>query len=155
MYFWRIDNLKAELASRPMADREALPYFIVDSGFTTLAIALPGSSFNLWDVMRMTWGIALAVFGTIYIFRQNGGSQGQQFLPRVLAVSWVVGVRWCVWVIPVYVVCLMTGLFEAETNILEFLFDSITDTVLVRLIAAHIRDVAQRSPASDPLVQPM
>jgi hypothetical protein len=47
MYFWRVENLKSELASRPMTDREVLPYLVVESVLTAQAIALPVLSFNL------------------------------------------------------------------------------------------------------------
>ncbi len=128
-----------------MTDREVLPYFVVDAVLTSLAIAFPASSFNLWNLLGLGWSLVLAVFGTIYLFRQNGGLQGTQFVQRVFAIGWVVGLRWCAWVIPLGLLLLITEVFEDETNIVEFLFGAIWETLLFRRIGFHIRDVAQRT----------
>lgn len=154
MYFWRIENLKAELASQPMSDREVLPYLVVDAALTSLALDLSSSSFNLWDGLDLVWNLGLAVFGSIYLFRQNGGGQGTQFLPRLFAVGWVVGLRWCVWVIPLYSVLLFTEIFRAETKVVEFLFNIIINTLLIRRIGVHLQDVATRVTQGEAQAQP-
>lgn len=154
MYFWRIENLKAELASRPMTDREVLPYFVIDAVLTSLALAVGSSSFNLWSGIDLTWGLGLALFGSMYLFRQNGGSQGSQFLQRTFAVGWVIGLRWCAWVIPIYCVLLVTEIIQDETNVVELFFNIVTNTILVQRIGVHLRDIAQRAPQTTTQTQP-
>ncbi|GDY09318.1 MAG: hypothetical protein DWI21_07485 [Planctomycetota bacterium] len=154
MHFWRVENLKSELASRPMTDREVLPYFVVNAVLTSLSFAFPSSEFNLWDLLSTSWSIGLAVFGTIYLFHQNGGLTGTQFPQRFVAIGWVVGLRWCAWIIPLYFLCVITEIFAGETNVLEFLLDAMTETLLVHRIGFHIRDVALRTTASAAQAQP-
>ena len=96
----------------------------------------------------------LAVFGTIYLFHQNGGLTGTQFPQRFVAIGWVVGLRWCAWIIPLYFLCVITEIFAGETNVLEFLLDAMTETLLVHRIGFHIRDVALRTTASAAQAQP-
>lgn len=154
MYFWRIENLKTELASRPMTDREVLPYFVVDAVLTSIALDLGSSSFNLWDGLDLVWNIGLAVFGSIYLFRQNGGEHGNQFLQRFFAVGWVVGLRWCVWVVPLYGVLFVTEIFREEINVVELLFQVIVNTLLIGRIGVHLRDVATRVTPVEAPAQP-
>lgn len=39
MYFWRVEELKTEMAARPLSEREALPYLVVFVALST-AVAL-------------------------------------------------------------------------------------------------------------------
>lgn len=154
MYFWRIENLKAELASRPMTDREVLPYFVVEGALTSLALSVATSSLNLWSGLDLVWNFGLSVFGSIYWFRQNGGLRGHQFLQRILAIGWVVGLRWCAWVVPLYCVLLVTEVIEDEMNAVEFLFNIVINTLLVRRMGFHLQDVAARTLPAQTQAQP-
>src|SRR4029450_13758644 len=96
MYFWRIERLKAQMATRPLSEREALPYLIVFVGLSAAVVYIPQTMSNVWDGLGAAWSVALAVVATIYIYRQNGGADGQHFLQRYFAIGWVVGIRWLV-----------------------------------------------------------
>lgn len=153
MYFWRVENLKADLVARPMPDREALPYLITEAVIVALAIGLPKSDFNIWDLLGTMWSIGLAVLGTIYIFRQNGGSDGSQFLPRYFSIGWVVGVRYFVVALVLYL-SLMIGLeiadFSMESStVIDFLFFSVSETLYFQRIGHHVRDVVLRTASQD------
>jgi hypothetical protein len=70
-------------------------------------------------VLQLCWNIGLAVFGTIYLFHQNSGLTGTQFFQRYFAIGWAVGLRWLAWMLPLYVLLLIAGIFERETNVLD------------------------------------
>ena len=146
MYFWRIEKLKSELAAHPMSDRDVLPYVVVDavlkSTLTSITMAFPISSYNIWNLLGTGWSIALAVLGTIYIFRQNGGVRGQQFLPRYFALGWVVGWRWFALYVSLIWLLMFVGIIEDETNACEFLVVVIAELLLFAWIGKHVRDVA-------------
>ena len=80
MYFWRIGNLKTELAARPLSEREALPYLVASMVVLTAATYIPQAEYTLWDYLTAAWSISLAAVGTIYIYRENGGARGRHFL---------------------------------------------------------------------------
>ena len=84
MYFWRIEQLKTEMAARPLSEREALPYLVVFVALSSAVAYIPQTTQNLWDGVGTVWSVLLAVVGTIYIYRQNGGAGGQHFLQRYL-----------------------------------------------------------------------
>lgn len=96
MYFWRIEKLKIEMASRPLTERVTLPYVVISAMLVAAIGYVPFATFNLWDGLGAAWSIALAALGTLYIYRQNGGAEGRHFLQRYLAIGWVVTVRWIV-----------------------------------------------------------
>ena len=93
MYFWRIEKLKSEMAARPLSERDALPYLVVFVGLTAAVSFVPATMTNVWDGLGAAWSVLLAVIGTLYIYRQNGGAGGQHFcidtLPSVGSLPFV------------------------------------------------------------------
>lgn len=149
MYFWRVGKLKSEMVARPLSDRETLPYLVI---FVTMFVVIgyiPQSVANVWDALGAVWSVALAVLGTIYIYRQNRGADGQHFLQRYLAIGWVVSIRWLVIIFFAAVVffTLMTpSASETEkTTWYEFLFLAVGEAVVYWRIGYHVRDLAQRA----------
>lgn len=100
MYFWRIEALKTRLIEAPLSDREVLPYQVICSALIAAILGVsdlfPVDAMNAWDIVGRTWTVLLAVLGTIYFYRQNGGSTGAHLLQRYLVIGWVVGIRWTV-----------------------------------------------------------
>jgi hypothetical protein len=151
MYFWHIEKLKTELAARPLSERETLPYFVVFVGLFTAVGYIPQTMSNVWDGLVAAWSVALAVVGTIYIYRQNGGADGQHFLQRYFAIGWVVTVRWFAFLILVGVAFFATlaavGADTENTNWYDFLFSAVAEAVVYWRIGHHVRDLAQRTAA--------
>lgn len=149
MYFWRIEKLKSEMAARPLSEREALPYLVVFVGLCAAVGYIPQSVANVWDGLGAFWSVALAVLGTIYIYRQNGGADGRHFLQRYFAIGWVVAIRWLAIVILAAVA--FSALIEflgnesEETTWYEFLFLAIVEIVVYWRIGHHVRDLAERT----------
>lgn len=149
MYFWRIEKLKSEMAARPLSEREALPYLVVYVAFFAALSSIPDPIINVWDGLGAAWSIALAVFGTIYIYRQNGGANGQHFLQRYFAISWVVTIRWLVLVLFVaiafFTFLAVLGKDAEETTWYDFLFFAAVEAIVYWRIGRHVRDLAQRT----------
>ncbi len=149
MYFWRIEKLKAEMAARPLSEREALPYLVVFVALSAAVSCIPTTSSNVWDGLGAAWSIMLAVVGTIYIYRQNGGAGGQHFLQRYFAVGWVVAIRWLVVIMlalaAFYVALAVLGVEKEHTEWYDFLFFAIAEAVVYWRIGHHVGDLAQRT----------
>ncbi|MBN8248945.1 MAG: hypothetical protein J0L84_16070 [Verrucomicrobia bacterium] len=152
MYFWRVEGLKTDLATRPMSDREALPYLIA---FVALSGAAAGGppqeTYSIWDWLQVGWSVALALFGTVYIYRRNGGERGQQFLQRYLALGWVVSIRWVVFLIPIIMLYAMVVWMGDtwQTTAPDALFFAAIEVVLYWRIGWHTHDLARRTAPSD------
>ena len=152
MYFWRIESLKTEMAVRPLSEREALPYLVVSVALFSAVAFIPQTIHNIWDGLGAVWSVLLAVVGTIYIFRQNGGAEGQHFLQRYFAVGWVVSVR-CLAVFILVTVAFYGALAAAgadteSTRWYDFLYVAVVETVVYWRIGHHVRDLAQRATAA-------
>ncbi len=152
MYFWRIEKLKTEMAARPLSEREALPYLVVTVALSSAVAFIPQTTHNVWDGLAAVWSVLLAVVGTIYIFRQNGGAEGRHFLQRYFAIGWVVSVRWLAVFILVTVVLYGTlvavGADIKSTHWYDFLYLAVVEAVIYWRIGHHVRDLAQRAMAA-------
>lgn len=146
MYFWRIDRLKAELRMQPLSDRESLPYLIAYVALSTVAAGMPFQGYNVWDALGAICSVAIAVIGTFYVYRQNGGSDGQHLLQRYFAIGWVVGIR-C---LAAALVCMIgmlffldwTGQMTETTNAYEFAFYACLELTIYWRMGHHVGDVA-------------
>ena len=149
MYFWRIERLKREMAIRPLSESETLPYLVVYVTCTTVLSFVPDPFSNIWDTLSATFSAFLEVVGTIYIYRQNGGADGQYFLQRYFAIGWVVTLRWLViFIITIIIFSILLALANVsseETTWYEFLFVSVFEVIIYQRIGHHVRDVARRS----------
>ena len=152
MYFWRIEKLKTEMAARPLSDREVLPYLVVFVALSAVVINFPVTISNVWDVLYAAWSILLAVIGTIYIYRQNGGSDGRHFLQRYLAIGWVVTVRWLVILIAFAIVAIAVletaNLPWEDTTWYEVIAFGIAEAIVYWRIGHHVHDLSQRPTAA-------
>jgi len=146
MYFWRIHKLKQELVASPLSDRQLLPYLLLYSALTAAAFMVPIESAGPWDIVGGSWSVVLAVFGTVYVYRRNGGSEGEHLLQRILTIGWVVGVRW-----GAALACLFMAYFSAaeilgevseNTTWYEAALLGLAEGLLYWRIGQHVSDVA-------------
>lgn len=149
MYFWRIEELKAAMAVRPLSERELLPYLVVVAGLSSIMVWMPETELNFWDGAGMVWSIAVAVLGTLHVYQQNGGADGQHVLQRYLAIGWVVGLRWLAATIPVMVLLFAllaaSGMELGPTTWHESLTIAALEVGLYWRIGHHVRDLARRT----------
>jgi hypothetical protein len=152
MYFWRIEKLKAEMAARPLSEREVLPYLVLNVVLCSVAVNLPKVFQNHWDGLGAVWSVLLAVVGTIYVYRRNGGADGQHFLQRYMAIGWVVIIRWFAILILggiAFYGALMAVRADVEsTHWYDFLFFAAFEAVVYWRMGYHVRDLAQRPAAA-------
>ncbi len=152
MYSWRIEKLKTQMATRPLSEREALPYLVMFVAVSSAAAYLPQTAYNLWVGFGAVWSVLLATLGTIYIYHQNGGAGGQHFFQRYFAVGWVVFVRLLVASIFVAVAFYSTlaavGADRKSRHWYDFLFFAVVEAVGYWRIGHHVRDIAQRATAA-------
>jgi hypothetical protein len=155
MYFWAVEDLKARMADRPLSDREVLPYLIAFVAIcaATLFIADPIS--DLWRALDASLSVLLAVAGTIYIFRRNGGSAGEHFLQRYFAVGWVVGVRMFVIIVCVgfafYLVLQAARIGTDGTTWYEVVLHAATEALIYWRIGCHVGDLARWKKPAEPV----
>jgi hypothetical protein len=152
MYFWRIEKLKTKLAAGPLSEREALPYLVVYVALHSVIGYIPQTTYNVWDGLGAVRSVLLAALGIIYIYRQNGGGEGQHFLQRYFAVGWVVSIRWFAILLPAFFVFRGTlaavGADRTNSHWYDFLFIAVFEAAIYWRIGHHVRDLAQRAAAA-------
>ncbi len=151
MYFWRIEKLKAQIIQKKLSDREVLPYFILSVALMTLMMGgmrhLPIT--DVWDDISTVVNAVLVLLGTIYLYRQNNGDNGTDFLHRYFTIGWVVSIRWFVFYFALMVlagiVLAFLGVTEGSPLWSPIVFGMNTVALLMFYwrIGHHIKDVAQ------------
>lgn len=150
IYFWEIDQLKSDLATKGLPRRHVWIYL---SAILLVLIATEGFSIqilgatNIWD--RIDSGIftIFLILGTTYCYYVNGGPEGKDFADRYISLAWVFGVRYTVLIAIPSALCLLIVLATSvgltdETVWYEVLFSGLLTLLFYCLLSAHIRDVA-------------
>jgi hypothetical protein len=142
MYFWRIEELKARLRKSPLREREVLPYLLIFLVVNELASLIPPSTMNFWDYAAVVCGAVLTIFGTMYVYKMNGGNEGSHFLRRYLSLGWVVVIRVVAFALPGFAV--LSLLFEQprQTDAISFGYFAAVWILLYQQLGKHVRDVA-------------
>lgn len=148
MYFWRIEQLKDELATSPLSERQSFNYLMAFVVVTMLPFWPSEDEVNSWDHLIQASTLLFSVLGTIHAYRENGGAAGQQFLQRYLALGWVWSIRWGVWTACAF---LLTSLLrelvhrmDDSTTAFDFAFLLVASLIYWWQLGIHIRSVAHR-----------
>lgn len=154
MYFWRLKGLKRQLEAGHLSDREVLPYVIAWGLAAGLAFAIPPEHPNHWDTAFGLLSAAATVAGTLWVYRQNGGASGVDFLQRTTSLSWVLLIRF----LPATIVGAGVLLWAdaapldavPESTWRDVLFWLVLLVILYQRLGTHMRDVALAHPPTQP-----
>jgi hypothetical protein len=117
MYFYSIEKLKARLAEGPLPEKESVTYVIGFAAVTALTGLLPASS-GIWHYVNGSISVLFAFIGTYWIYLQNGGAEGKNFIPRYIILGWVSVIRYLTFATPAFIIVLAaTNYFLALANV--------------------------------------
>ena len=128
MIFWNIEKLLKQLSSQKLTQKELFFYLF---GLTLIEIIFtnPFSSegsylssiFDWFD-----WGIVLfcSLISIGVCFISNGGNQGKDFIERYISISFVMTIRYSVFIIFAALILLLCG-FDFENDRTTFIFSVI------------------------------
>ena len=148
MYIWNIGALKKKLASERFSDKELIPYIVLYAGLSALVIEVNQYlqiEANAWDYIESVGALIMAIAGTVYCYKCNGGKNGTNFASKYFSIGFVIGVRFFVYLIPiVFLLGFYTVIvFDQEghpTNFLDTLVFSCWNAILYLRMAKHIGD---------------
>jgi hypothetical protein len=145
VYFWRIRELAEVLGTRGLTQQEAFRYYLVHSVLIAIVAEAPTPEWNLWHAVSAAATAIITAAGLIHCFRSNGGAGGEEFLPRIVSILWVVMIRMMVFTMPiafaVYVAAGLAGVEIDQTTWWEAVAFAIIETVIYLRAAAHLRSV--------------
>jgi hypothetical protein len=149
VYFWRIEEVVRILATRELTERESLRYFLANWIVLTILSAVHVSTWNDWDTVEAVLSAVITIAAILFCYRANGGADGRSFLPRFMAIMWVMTVRALVAVllllIVVFIVADALGQVADETVWWEVLMTLGIQLVLYWRMAVHLKSVRESS----------
>lgn len=122
MYIWNIEQLKNDIRSNRLTEKDRFIYLFINLFFTTFALEaisfIPGSyEFYGWAAMSSISNVTFLCIGTYAAYKVNGGNSGVDFLGRYFSLSFVVNVRFIVLLIPAILVqTLIIASFEDSSE---------------------------------------
>lgn len=145
MYFIRYSPLKERLKNRSIADREALPYFILFCVLEAIAIALPRSEYkNRWDYISTVVTLLITFWGVVYVYQRNGGRNGYDLIHKFVVLGWVVAVRFLISVVPIFIAVFALvwhyDFVAEETTFFNVVLFSVLEVIFYQRIGRHIAD---------------
>ncbi|HSI07985.1 MAG TPA: hypothetical protein VK985_05295 [Rariglobus sp.] len=105
MYFYSIEKLKTRLAEGPLPEKESVTYVIGFAAITALTGLLPTVS-DTWHYVNGSISVLLAFIGTYWIYLQNGGAEGDNFIHRYIVLGWVSVIRYLTFAAPAFIIVL-------------------------------------------------
>jgi Ca2+/H+ antiporter len=105
MYFWRIEDLKYSLVVKPPSQLESLKYLaalLIAKACLAMEIVVhnslvhPDPAWRIPDLTASIVGPLSGIVGIVYCFVKNGGRTGSSFLQRLVALYWVMVIRFTV-----------------------------------------------------------
>ncbi len=149
MYFWNIDNLKKDLSQNPLSEKEQFKYLLANTILYSLAI-IPFIEKNIWDIYLAIVSGIITIFGTYYIYKINGGSNGEYILQRFLSLGWVIGIRWLVLIMLPIMIVSFTGLeifstgVPENTSVYDLVIFNLAYIIYFWLLGKHIKEVSAK-----------
>lgn len=146
MYLVKYETLKEKLRTRTLSEREALPYFLLQTVLVTLLGAFNiMTPFNTWDSISALLSVSICLGGIIYAYDQNGGASGYDFIQKFIVLSWVVAIRLALIVVPLFFVIYFIGDLQGivsldETNLFDVVIQAAVEICFFQRVSRHIRD---------------
>jgi hypothetical protein len=161
MYFWRIHRMKADLAARELPPRSVVGYVLAYLLLMNLATLPEFFSPSTETAFTFSWpvvvfvlaSVAILVVGLMAAYRANGGDDGRDLAGRLLALSWVLGLRVTMLFLPLFI-ALMIGFVVLEPGPVKELpagtmsvllgFVLMINVFFFWRLAHHLRDVNRK-----------
>lgn len=96
MYWWNESKLAQELRDGQVEEKERFNYYFavtVAAVAYTEVVGYIGHQFNMPIAVRSAVYIAVAIIGTILCYRANRNGDNNDFISRMICLSWPIGVK--------------------------------------------------------------
>jgi uncharacterized membrane-anchored protein YitT (DUF2179 family) len=151
VYFWNIKALKNDIRENRFSEKDRFIYFIIYFVFSAIGLELvmymPIENANLWDYVDSFLNILIVLVGTVFAYKANGYSNGSDFLGKYFSISFVVSIRFLIYLIPLLVLYIIyyeyafTYEEEIATSYVDVIPFLIWPFLLYWNICRHIKQV--------------
>ncbi len=149
MYFWRIEEVVRILSTRGLTESEAFRYLFANIVLLTAFSSVPIENWNVWDTADLIATVVITAAGLLFCYRLNGGAEGTSFVPRILAIMWVMTIR--ILVLAVVTLLIVYTIVETFASVgddstwWEMVLTAAIQLILYWRIATHLKAVRMAS----------
>ena len=130
MYFINIKQLKQDIINRDFTEKDRFIYAFIYIVIYSIMSELSFLSFIensiaplISDYISSVGTVIITVIGTYYLYRANGGNNGEDFLGRYFSITWVVIIR----LLPLMIVMLigiiiLNSYLLVDSDVLDIIF---------------------------------
>ena len=146
MYFWKVDDLVADLRDNNVTPKEEMKYLICWCLLAWLSLwfisALPSEDANIYEHASWFFSIFISVLGIYACYRVNSEGDGKDFITRMICLSIPVVIRVSVLCLPFLLLGFGFGLIEEEYNLLDVVFSVVFSFVYVWYLYQKMKAVS-------------
>ncbi len=155
MYIWNIEKLKDQIRNNELTEKDrfiyVLIYVVLGAIVMELMTLMPLENGNVWDLINSVAAVLIIAVGTTCAFKANEANDGEDFLGKYFAISFVVAIRFIVYAIPLFVLLFIYYLYAFDEH--EEIASGFIDVVpfilwyiaLFWRICVHIKQVGQKT----------
>lgn len=118
MYIWKIEKLKKQIKNDKLTEKDRFIYvfiYVVLSAIVNEVMTLlPLENGNVWDLINSLAYIVIIALGTLLAFKANGSNNGVDFVGKYFSIGFVVGIRFMVFAIPLYILLFLYYFYAFE-----------------------------------------
>ena len=96
MYFTNITKLKEDIIEKKLSEKDRFIYILLFVMLDTIFLELnmfPIEELNIIDYASSILTIVVTFLGTYFIYKANGGEEGDDFAGKYFSITWVRGIQ--------------------------------------------------------------
>jgi hypothetical protein len=147
MYWFNSSKLAEDFREGRVDERERFKYYLASLIAWSVVIQVlifTGAGFNVENLVSAGANLVVIVVGTVLCYRENKRGDDKDFIPRMICLGWPVGVRWTLYLLPVFLFFTCLDALKAFPHI--FGAEGISGTVFVFNLPASLAQVWRDSP---------
>lgn len=107
MYFINITKLKEDIIEKKFSEKDRFIYILLFIILNTIFMELnifPNYEPNMIDHASSIMVIVITFLGTYFIYKANGGKEGNDFAGKYFSITWVRGIHLLLLLIPIFII---------------------------------------------------
>ena len=155
MYFINIKQLKQDIINKDFTEKDrfiyAFIYIVIYSIFSELSFLGIIENENMpmiSDYMTSIGTVLITIIGTYFLYKANGGNDGEDFLGRYFSITWVMVIRLLPLILIMLVGLIITNTYSLiDSDVLDIVFvffGLLYDSLIYYYSYGHMTDVSKK-----------
>jgi len=152
MYFINIKQLKQDIVNKEFTEKDRFIYMFIYIAIYAIIYELAffenSTAPVMSDYISSIGTVIITVIGTYYLYRANGGNDGEDFLGRYFSITWVVSMRLLLLVIIFIGISIIINMnFIVDSDMLDIafvLFGLLYDFLIYYCSYGYISEISKK-----------